>query len=170
MAKPISKSHQEFIRLVVSGRSQQDAYRLSVGKKGVRSNVCDVKGSQLAKRYASDIASERERLASVVQAANDSESVKEALKSVLSQAQVDAKLCSIINGTFEYEDVVPVNGKLMKLKRQPNANETAKAIDLYNKRFGSNAPTKAENVQTIIIPELTAEEREQYKKDFKNDY
>ena len=150
MPKQISKSHQEFIRLVISGVTQKEAYRVSIGKKGVSNAVCESKGSKLCKQYAQQIGEARQKAADAVTDAYSTKAVKEALKSILNQSEVDAKLCSIINGTFEYEDVVPVNGKLMKLKRQPNANETAKAIDLYNKRFGSNAAQKLEVNDTTL--------------------
>lgn len=140
--KLISAKHQEFIRLVSNGTLQGEAYKLSVGKSGVSRNVADVKGSQLAKRYSKEIQQAKKASAKAVQHANESSDAQIALKQVLTQIEVDAKLCSIINGTFEYEDVIPVNGKLMPFAKKPNASDTIKAIDLYNKRFGSNATEK----------------------------
>ena len=140
--KPLKESHLKFIQLIAEGKPQGEAYRVTIGKSGVSQKVSDVKASQLCKRYASQIASEREKIQSLVVSAKDSEVVRIALKSVLSQAEVDAKLSSIIDGSFLSEDVMFVSGKPMKVKRTPNAGEVSKAIDLYNKRFGANAPSK----------------------------
>jgi hypothetical protein len=121
----ISPKHQEFIRLVANGANQKEAYRVSIGKSGVSDSTCEGKSSNLAKKYAKEIDAERKRIQDIVTSTKDSEVIKTALNGILSQAEVDKALCdSIIN---------PENG-----------SEKLKAIDLYNKRFGSNAPVKSE--------------------------
>lgn len=142
--REISPSHKKFIEFIVNGESQSVAYRLSIGKKGISKSVCEVKGCQLAKRYATEIAQERERRAMIIQAANDSAIVKDALKSVLTQAQVDAKLSAIINGEEQEVKQLNAQGKVFKAFVTPSILDRLKAIDLYNKRFGSNAPVKSD--------------------------
>ncbi|CAB4165102.1 hypothetical protein UFOVP916_57 [uncultured Caudovirales phage] len=144
MAKTKSKAHIEFIRLVASGVTQTEAYRVTCGNKSVTTNVAKVKGSQLAKRYAQEITEAKEKDRKAVEGVKDLKVVQEALNGILSQSEVDKKLCDIINGNFLIEDVAIYMGCEVPYKRKPNANEVAKAIDLYNKRFGSYAPTKTD--------------------------
>lgn len=143
--KPLSPKHLKFIELVVSGKPQGEAYKLSIGKSGVSRAVADVKASQLCKRYASQIASEREKIQQIVTGARDSEVVRIALKSVLSEAEVDAKLSAIVNGELlEVQLMNLTTGKTYKAKVTPSVSDITKAIDLYYKRFGSNAPSKTD--------------------------
>jgi hypothetical protein len=126
----ISPKHQEFIRLVANGANQKEAYRVSIGKSGVSDSTCEGKSSNLAKKYAKEIDAERKRIQDIVTSTKDSEVIKTALNGILSQAEVDKALCdSIIN---------PENG-----------SEKLKAIDLYNKRFGSNAPIQTQTDLTL---------------------
>jgi hypothetical protein len=118
----ISKEHTEFIRLVSDGVSQKEAYRVSVGKKGVSDTTCEVKSSILAKKYAKEIESERIRQQNVVTSVKDNKVVKNALNKILSVAEVDAIMCESINNP-------------------ESPQEKLKAVEIYYKRFGANAPT-----------------------------
>lgn len=119
----ISAEHREFIRLVANGSEQDKAYLVTVGNNKVTLPTARSKGSALAKKYMKEIESERIRLMDIITLAKDSEVIKTALNGVLSQSEVDAKLC---------ESITDAESPMEKLK----------AIDLYNKRFGSNAPVK----------------------------
>lgn len=138
----IPKNHKEFIRLVVSGENQMNAYRLTAANKSITTDSAKVKGSQLAKKYALEIAEEKERQAKAISDAQDKDIVQNALKQVLSQAEVDAKLCDIINGKLIFMQQLNGQGKIYKAQVTPTISDITKAIDLYNKRFGSNAPVK----------------------------
>lgn len=143
MRKPNEK-HLEFIRLVAGGSEQDKAYWGTVGNKKVAKNTARNKGSVLAKRYAKEIAQERERAAKMITDAADSNVIKQALKSVLTQAEVDAKLSAIINGDLIKVQMMNASGKIYRGEIAPTIADITKAIDLYNKRFGSNAPIKSQ--------------------------
>lgn len=140
----LSDKHKEFIRLVANGSEQDKAYAATVGNNKVTKATARAKGSHLAKKYAIQIQQERERLQKVIQDAHDTDTVKNALKSVLTQAEVDARLCDIINGKLIDMQLLNNQGKVYKAQVTPTIADITKAIDLYNKRFGSNAPTKSE--------------------------
>lgn len=136
------KKHLEFIRLVVEGTNQSEAYKLTCGNKSLTSQSAKVKGSQLAKKYKNEIQLERQKRSDMVTAAKDTEVVKNALNEVLSQAQVDAKLSKIINGDLIEITALNAFGKVFTNEVTPTISQVLGAIDLYNKRFGSNAPIK----------------------------
>ena len=140
-----NKKHIEFIRLVANGETQTEAYRVTCGNLKVTSKVAKVKGSQLAKRYAQEITEVKQKAQKVVELANESKEAKNALKAILTQAEVDATLSKIIRGEDECEKILVIGGKAQIIKTcKPDHSDKLKAIDLYNKRFGSNAPTKQE--------------------------
>jgi len=130
----ISLKHKEFIRLIASGETQANAYRLSIGKEGISKSGCEAKGSLLAKKYAKEIQQLIEKKAKAVESVHENKDVQIALKSILTQAEVDAKLCEII----------------LKTKFD---GDRLRAIEVYNKRFGSNAPIRNDmNVTQIPAP------------------
>jgi hypothetical protein len=138
----ISKHHTEFIRLVASGETQKHAYYLSNPNKTLSKGTIDVESSKLAKRYAKEIQQAKQQAANIVQQANESDIAQNALKSILTQAQVDAKLCDIINGKPQLVQQLNSQGKVFKAEITPTIADQTKAIDLYNKRFGSNEAIK----------------------------
>lgn len=149
----ISPSHQAFINNVAKGLTQTEAYKLSVGKKGVSKATAEAKGSQLAKKYAKEIQEARKKAQSIVDKAADTKEAQIALKEVLTQAQVDAELCKIISGVSEVEKIIIVAGERQTVMCKPDHSDKLKAIDLYNKRFGSNAVQKHDlNVTNIPAP------------------
>jgi hypothetical protein len=130
----ISIKHKEFIRLIASGETQANAYRLSIGKEGISKSACEAKGSLLVKKYAKEIQQLIEKKAKAIESAYEKNDVQIALKSILTQAEVDAKLCDII----------------LKAKHD---GDRLRAIEVYNKRFGSNAPIRSDmNVTQIPAP------------------
>lgn len=144
---PAPKDHIEFIRLVSGGMEYATAYATIRNLKAINAN-CKSQGSRLAKKYAKEIAKAKEKAAKMVDQAHGEEIVKNALKAVLTQAEVDAKLCDIIRGEAEYEDIYvsSYNGSVYNnvVIRKPNHQEVLKAIDIYHKRFGSYAAEKIE--------------------------
>lgn len=151
-----NEKHKEFVRLVGAGKTFESAYQLAINGQSTKKS-CRENGSRLAKRYAKEIAQERERRARVVERAKDSDVVKKALKSVLTQAEVDAKLSAIINGDRIKVQMMNASGKIYSGKITPTIADITKAIDLYNKRFGSNAPIKS----TISIEKAGVEALEE---------
>ncbi len=142
--KSIPIDHSVFINHVANGVNQSDAYILTYPNKVLTKGTIKVESSKLAKKYAKEIDIERDRLKVMITSVKDSKVVQEALNGLLSQAEVDKKLCDIINGTFEVEDVGMFQGSPIPFTRKPNASEVKAAIDSYNKRFGSNAPVKSQ--------------------------
>ena len=137
--------HTEFIRLVANGTNQSEAYRATVGNPMATLSAVKSKASNLAKKYANEIQQERERTRKVIEEAHDIKDVQNALNKVLTQAQVDAELSEIITGNGVVEKIVVVAGKIQVIKScKPDHADKLRAIDIYNKRFGSNAPTKTD--------------------------
>ncbi len=122
MLKPITKEHIAFCNALAKGITNHEAYVTYCKKKTTPGNA-RTQGYRLAKKYAPFIAQLKKKASKALDAANDSKLVKEALNKILTQAQVDAELCKIIETAKTNQD---------KLK----------AIDLYNKRFGSNEAIK----------------------------
>lgn len=119
----MKKEHIEFIRLVANGTTQSEAYRATVGNPKATIDSVKSKASNLANKYAKEIDVERKRVQDIVTSIKDSEVLKTALNGILSQAEVDKHLCDSISNA-------------------ESGMEKLKAIDIYNKRFGSNAPVK----------------------------
>ena len=145
--------HIEFIKLVASGGNQSDAYKATVGNPKATSAQVKSKASNLAKKYAKEIQEAKKKAQSIVDKAADTKEAQIALKEVLTQAQVDAELCKIISGVSEVEKIIIVAGERQTVMCKPDHSDKLKAIDLYNKRFGSNAVQKHDlNVTNIPAP------------------
>ena len=144
-----SAKHNEFIRLVASGETQWKSYKLSFPKKNLSKKTCEVEGNKLAKRYALEIQQARENAQKVIEQASKETEAEIALKQILTQAEVDAKLCKIINGELIEVQILNQQGKVFKELITPTISEQRAAIETYNKRFGSNAAEKID--QKIIV-------------------
>ena len=144
-----SAKHNEFIRLVASGETQWKSYKLSFPKKNLSKKTCEVEGNKLAKRYALEIQQARENAQKVIEQASKEKEAEIALKQILTQAEVDAKLCKIINGELIEVQQLNTQGKVFKALITPTISEQRLAIETYNKRFGSNAAEKID--QKIIV-------------------
>ena len=149
MEKGLTAKHKQFIQLVASGDTITAAYLATSNNKQLTNGTARANGSKLAKKYEKEIEKAKEKYVGSITNAKEREVVENALKSILSQAEVDAKLCSIISGEFEIEESAFFDGVRVKSTRSPNANEVVKAIDVYNKRFGANAAQKVELSGTI---------------------
>lgn len=144
-----SAKHNEFIRLVASGETQWKSYKLSFPKKNLSKKTCEVEGSKLAKRYAFKIQQAKENAQKLIEQANKEKEAQIVLKQILTQAEVDAKLCKIINGELIEVQILNQQGKVFKELITPTISEQRAAIETYNKRFGSNAAEKID--QKIIV-------------------
>lgn len=144
-----SAKHNEFIRLVASGETQWKSYKLSFPKKNLSKKTCEVEGNKLAKKYAFQIQQAKENAQKVIEQANKEKEAEMALKRILTQAEVDAKLCKIINGELIEVQQLNQQGKVFKALITPTISEQRAAIETYNKRFGSNAAEKID--QKIIV-------------------
>ena len=171
----ITAKHAEFIRLVANGETQSNAYKVSFGKLKVSKNVSEVKGSQLAKKYALQIQQARENAQKAIEQANKEKEAEIALKQILTQAEVDAKLCKIINGELIEVQQLNQQGKVFKALITPTISEQRLAIETYNKRFGSNEAIKTEikaDIQTSytdkIVEGMTVEQLFEYRAKFLN--
>ena len=143
MATP-SPKHLEFIRLVANGETQSNAYKLSVGKKGVSRQVSEVKVSQLAKKYAVLIDEERERVRKVIEAANDTKVAEIAQKRIMSSAERMEWLTMMADGTIKAKRPFVVAGKIMEYPEEPSHADRIRALAELNKMDGSYAPAKTE--------------------------
>lgn len=145
--KTHQRKHLEFINLVAKGVTQYEAYALSVGRKGLSKVCCEVKGSVLAKKYALQIAELKAKDLKVVQDAFNAKEAQIALKSIVTQAEADAKAFRILSDDDDIDDKVvnAVTGKSYPFKRKPTPAEIHKAYELYCRRFGSFATEKHEH-------------------------
>lgn len=166
MATIIPKKHQEFIRLVAQGMPQNEAYKATSNNPKATAKTAKEQGSKIAKRYALEIQQAKERAAKIVEEANNSEVAQNALKSVLTQAEVDAELSKIIKGELIEVQQLNSQGKVFKAKITPTIAERRAAIETYNKRFGSNLAikvdhtTKGESLVPIDVSKLSTLEIE----------
>ena len=138
----LAPKHIEFINLVAKGETQSNAYKLSVGKKGVSKQVSEVKGSQLAKKYALLINEERERLRKVVEAANDSKVSEIAQMNIMGKAERMELLTKMAKGELKIKTPFVIAGKIMEYPAEPTASDRRAAIAELNKMAGDYAPAK----------------------------
>ena len=171
----ITAKHLEFIRLVANGETQWKSYNLSFPKKNLSKQTCEVEGSKLAKKYALQIQQARENAQKAIEQANKEKEAEIALKQILTQAEVDAKLCKIINGELIEVQQLNTQGKVFKALITPTISEQRLAIETYNKRFGSNEAIKTEikaDIQTSytdkIVEGMTVEQLFEYRAKFLN--
>ena len=139
----LAPKHIEFINLIAKGETQSNAYKLSVGKKGVSKQVSEVKGSQLAKKYAVLINEERERLRKVVEAANDSKVSEIAQMNIMGKAERMELLTKMAKGQLKIKTPVVIAGKIMEYPAEPTASDRRAAIAELNKMSGDYAPAKS---------------------------
>ena len=148
----LAPKHIEFINLIAKGETQSNAYKLSVGKKGVSKQVSEVKGSQLAKKYAVLINEERERLRKVVEAANDSKVSEIAQMNIMGKAERMELLTKMAKGELKIKTPFVIAGKIMEYPAEPTASDRRAAIAELNKMAGDYAPAKTETTITDTRP------------------
>lgn|SRR3990167_6571931 len=156
----IPKHHQKFIELLAAGEDQYKAWQVC-GKKKASKATCEQQSCRLARRYSKEITQANEDYQAAIREAKKKEVVQTALESLLHQTEVDAILCKIITGELLAEKkIIYLNKEGQKVTTtllcKPEHSDILKAIDIYNKRFGSYAPEKHElNTFKITIGETT---------------
>jgi hypothetical protein len=143
--------HIEFIRLVANGETQSNAYKLSIGKKGVSKQVSEVKGSQLAKKYSNLIAEQRDNLKKVVEEAQKDKVAEIAQMNILTSAQRMEILSNIAQGKLKVKKPFVIGGKVLEYPSEPDHTDIKNAIAELNKMQGDYAPTKINQENTGII-------------------
>ena len=138
----ISKNHIKFIKLVAKGHTFQEAYSITSDNKSITKATARAQGSKLAKKYATEIQQAKEKDATIVSAAIDTNTAQNALKSIVSQADADAKAFRILGENDLVVDYYYVMGMPKEFTRKPTQTEIQKSFALYCLRFGSNAATK----------------------------
>lgn len=167
--KAKNEKELKFIELVSRGMDFKKAYVTSCDKKCTNSGA-KTGGSRWGKKFADEIQAARGLVLNAKDKAIEAEVVREAVKDILSQAEVDKRLCEIITGKFSVHERV-WNTKKLKYEdviRKPNPSETARAIDIYNKRFGSYSAEKKEEI--IKIVNLAPEQVKQISDDLEKNY
>ena len=158
----LSIEHLEFIRLVANGSTQKEAYRLSNPKKTLSNGTCEVEGSKLAAKYATEISQQKQKHQQLIQQANETEASQNAQNKVLENAskiitqfQADAKVFRILGEDDMVDDMIIVGSKYSPIKRKPTQKEIQDAYKLYNLRFGSNAAfnLNVSNADQPLFPE-----------------
>ena len=144
MEKGLTAKHKKFIELVASGETIVAAYLATNSNRKQTNATARANGCKLAKKYAKQIELAKEKLSKAISQARESEVVETALKSILSVAEVDAKISSIISGEFQIEEYAYSDGARFKTHRSPNAMEVKGAADLYYKRFGNYTAERIE--------------------------
>jgi hypothetical protein len=143
--------HIEFIRLVVNGTNQSEAYRATVGNPRATLSSVKSKASNLAKKYALEIQEEREKLRNIVNQANESKVAKIAQKRIMGSAERMEWLTMLVDGTIKAKRPFVVGGKIMEYPEEPSHSDRVKALAELNKMDGSYAPTKIDLKDTIKI-------------------
>lgn len=141
----IPPKHKEFIRLVVEGGvTNTQAYRLTFPKKVLTAGTIKVEACKLAKKYAQEIAQERQRIANVIQVAQDSKVSEIAAKRIMTVADRLEYLTKVVNGEIKTKVPFVVAGKIMEYYRDPDQADKLKALAELNKMGGDYAPAKTE--------------------------
>jgi hypothetical protein len=147
----LPSKHSEFIRLIVNGETQSNAYKLSIGKKGVSKQVSEVKGSQLAKKYSNLISEQRDNLKKVVEEAQKDKVAEIAQMNILTSAQRMEILSNIAQGKLKVKKPFVIGGKVLEYPSEPDHTDIKNAIAELNKMQGDYAPTKINQENTGII-------------------
>ncbi len=128
MSKPIPIKHQKFIDAIVDGRTAYDAYMTTIGNKNTANSTARSKGSRFRTKYQPQIDEAVTKRKELIAASAEKKVVQNALKRIFTTAEVDALLCETMD-------------KAKGLTR-------LRAIDIYYKRFGDNAPVKQANTDS----------------------
>lgn len=150
------QSHIDFIRLIADGKAQGEAYQLSVANKKLSPSVAHVQGCKLAKKYATEIKSERNRIAKMIEASKDSAATEIEANSIMNKAERMKLLSDIARGNISVEQAISTKDGIDVVEAKPSFAERRAAIAELNKMDGSYSPTKQEitisEVPHIITP------------------
>ena len=138
----IPSKHQKFIELVAAGNDQSKAYLKAIAKAGTSAASARQKGSTLAKRYAAQIQTERERVGKVIEAAKDKLASDIAVKNIMSKTKRMEYLSKMARGEVKVKKPFVIAGKIMEYPADPDHSERRAAIAELNKMAGDYAATK----------------------------
>jgi hypothetical protein len=136
--------HIEFIRYIVNGESQTNAYNLTYPNKNLTKGTLKVEASKLCKKYADLIAQERKKLSDIVEQANQSKVAEIAEMDIMSKAEILQLLSKMARGEIKIKQPFVVNGKIMEYPAELSAIERRGVIAEINKMVGNYAPAKSE--------------------------
>jgi len=136
----VNPKHLKFIELVAGGKSYVEAYKLIIPKDRLNKlnpRSAAVMGSKLGIRYQAEIIAKKKVHFEQVETVERINQVRVAFAKILTQAEVDQRMCEII-----------LNG---------SDGMSIRAIDIYNRRFGTYAPDKLQTItdNTPRIPDLS---------------
>jgi hypothetical protein len=140
----ISEKHKSFIKNVVDGMHQKEAYRVSIGKKGVSSRTCEVKSSELVRKYAKEIAEGQKLNREITQKANEKSLDKIQEMKIMSAARRMEILTRIAEGEMEKKETFVMNGVPVEKTYTPDFSDRRNAISELNKMDGSYAANKTD--------------------------
>lgn len=140
----IPSKHLKFIELVAAGSEQDKAYLKTIAKAGTSAASARQKGSTLAKRYAAQIQTERERVGKVIEAAKDKLASDIAIKNIMSKTERMEYLSKMARGEVKVKKPFVIAGKIMEYPADPDHAERRAAIAELNKMAGDYAPAKTE--------------------------
>jgi hypothetical protein len=140
----VSEKHKAFIRNVVNGMHQKEAYRVSVGKKGVSSRTCEVKSSELVRKYANEIAEGQRLNREIAEKANEKNLEKIIERKIMSAARRMEILTQIAEGELEKKETFMLNGAPVEKISTPDFSDRRNAISELNKMDGSYAANKTD--------------------------
>jgi hypothetical protein len=148
----IPAKHIEFIKQVAAGQPQAQAYRATVGNQGATIASVKSKASKLAKKYAKEIETEKNKAAAIVEAATIEAIAETAKNGIKSLAERMELLSQIMDGKIKIKKPFVIAGKIMEYPSEPDHNDRIKAIAELNKMDGSYAPTKQQTELTVSKP------------------
>lgn len=132
----LSKKHKIFADHFIKTGDQTEAYMLAnPGAKRTSAQASSYKWLKSAKinLYI------QERQGEINKITNDrisEELVAKGVVGLLTAAHKREILAKIANGEHEIEEYIVIRGEVKKIKRKPNANEIAKAIEIDNRMTG----------------------------------
>jgi hypothetical protein len=154
------ESHIEFIKHICAGKSQSEAYMLTNANKSITYSTAKVQGSKLAKKYATEITAEKERLRKLSSESADSVILSIATSEIMGKSERMKILTAIARGEKKVPQVIVVNGSLDVVESTPNYSDIRAAISELNKMDGSYAPSKVDHavngIKQIIIEPASA--------------
>lgn len=137
----MNPKHQKFCELVASGLTQEAAY-LQVTDRKPTNKTARINGNKLATKYASEIAEIKERRRIAVEQAQSSDAAKQALKAILTEAEIDSFLSAVVRGDENLDNLAFIQrSRQMTTVKQapvkPSLRDKVKAAELLYKRKGS---------------------------------
>ncbi len=140
----ISKAHTEFIRLVANGENQSDAYSLTSPNKSLTKGTIKVESSKLAKKYAKQIAEQRQKNKDIVDSANKIELQETSKMHLMSVARRMEILSDIAEGKIPLKKPMVCDGVIELIEIVPDWMDRRNAIAELNKMTGDYATIKTD--------------------------